>query len=570
MKYDLDAIVDRNGTNSVKWEFMQMLDPDVGEGTLPFWVADMDFACAKPVTDALHARIDRSIFGYSINYTGEYYRAVCGWYQHRFGWYVNSSDIVFSPGVVPAFNYLVDILSEPGEGVIIQTPVYYPFAGAIKSHGRVIVENPLIKKEGGYYEMDYEDLERKAVESKVKLLIFCSPHNPVGRVWTEAELKKLGEVCARHGITIISDEIHYDLVRMNVVHRPLETVIPEYRDRIVTCTAPSKSFNLAGMQISNIVIHDKAIRAKWDAYMGKLSIMGPTALSIVATQAAYYEGEEWLDQVREYIDGNAAFVERFLKERLPKAVYHIPEGTYLIWIDLSAYGGTSEELVKRFMRESKVLIEAGTMFGAQAEGYVRINIACPRSLLKEAFNRMANTLNKLVSGNMAPDFTYETPWEKDLRFSETVKKGPVFLMFLRYYGCTMCQLEMHKLAKDYAKIAATGAKVLVVLQSAPQGIRDQIKKGDLPFEIVCDPEKKLFDLYDVRPAIHESELFSPALLVAAAEAMALGLKHGAYEGDEKQLPALFFIKKDLSIGYARYARNLGDLPSHGEMVELVK
>ncbi len=230
MVYDLDRPVDRSGTNSVKWEFMELLDPEAGAGTLPFWVADMDFPCARPIIEALHARVDRQIFGYSSNRTPKYHQAVCGWYGRRFGWSIDPEDIVFSPGVVPAINYLIDMLTEPGQGVIIQPPVYYPFANAIRSHGCWIVENPLVERDGRY-EMDYEDLDRKARKSGARLLVFCSPHNPVGRVWTEEEICRLGEICRRHGITIVSDEIHGDLTRRGVTHRPTETVLHASRRR---------------------------------------------------------------------------------------------------------------------------------------------------------------------------------------------------------------------------------------------------------------------------------------------------------------------------------------------------
>lgn len=391
MVYDLDSPVDRTGTNSIKWEFMNSMDPEARTGTLPFWVADMDFPCAQPVIEALHARVDRRIFGYSSNQTDEYHAAVCGWFRRRYGWKIPEGDVVFSPGVVPAINYLVAILTEPGDGVLIQTPVYYPFARAIRNNGRRVVENPLVNRDGRY-EMDLEDLERKARASGARLLILCSPHNPVGRVWTRDELQSLGDVCERNGIVIVSDEIHCDLTRKGVAHKPLETVLPGYRDRIVTATAPSKTFNLAGMQLSNIVIHDKALRAKWNEYTERIGGMGPSPFAIVAAQAAYDSGSEWLTQVCDYLDGNAAFLAGFLAERLPASRYRAPEGTYLVWIDLGAYGPSSEAIVKRLVREAKVLFEAGTLFGAQAEGYVRVNIACPQSLLAEGFRRAADVL----------------------------------------------------------------------------------------------------------------------------------------------------------------------------------
>lgn len=398
MSYNFDLPVDRSGTNSLKWEFMRKIDPETPEGTLPFWVADMDFACAEPIIEALHARVDRRIFGYSSHETPRYFDAVRGWYRRRFGWEVEPEAIVFSPGIVPAVNYLVEILTKEGEPVIIQRPVYYPFTGAIEARGRRVVNNPLLERDGRY-EMDYADLERKADESGARLLILSSPHNPVGRVWTEEELKKLVAVCERRGITIVSDEIHYDLVRRGVRHHPLETVAPQYRDKIVTATAPSKTFNLAGMQLSNLVIHDPALRAAWRDYAGaKLHLELHNALAIEAAEAAFEKGEPWLEELVDYLDGQAEFLGRFLAERLPAARYRVPEGTYLAWIDFSAYGGKrpgdAEALVRRLTREARVMLEAGSLFGPEGEGWIRLNFACPRSILAEGLERVAKALAK--------------------------------------------------------------------------------------------------------------------------------------------------------------------------------
>jgi cystathionine beta-lyase len=398
MSYNFDVPIDRRGTNSLKWEFMKRVDQGAGEGTLPFWVADMDFPCADPIIEALHARVDRRIFGYSSHETPEYFGAVRGWYRRRFGWEVESEAILFSPGIVPAINYLVEILTKKGDPIIIQRPVYYPFSGAIEKHGRRIVNNPL-RELDGRYEMDYEDLERKASESGARLLILSSPHNPVGRVWAEEELAKLVSVCERHGITIISDEIHYDLIRRGARHHPLETVAPGYRDKIITATSPSKTFNLAGMQLSNIVVHDPELRKAWKSYVGEeLHVELHNALAIEAAEAAFDKGEPWLEELLDYLDGQAKFLGDFLAERLPGARYRIPEGTYLAWIDLSAYcgrkPGASDALVRRLSREAGVMLEAGSLFGPEGEGYVRLNFACPRSILAEGLERVAAAIEK--------------------------------------------------------------------------------------------------------------------------------------------------------------------------------
>jgi cystathionine beta-lyase len=397
MVYDFDQFVDRIGTNSVKWEFMTRLDPQATEETLPYWVADMDYPCAEPILEALRERVERQIFGYGNNRTAEYFRAVCGWYQHRFNWYVNSQDIVFSPGVIPAIGFLIELLTRPGEGVMMQCPVYYPFSNLIVNHGRNLVNNSLVKC-NGRYTMDFNDLEQKAKDPGNKVMLLCSPHNPVGRVWEAEELCTLGRICAENDVWIVSDEIHYDLVRRGVKHVPMEKAFPEYKQKIISLTAPSKTFNLAGLQSSNVIIHDPELRQRWQSELvGKYSIKAPNCLAIVAAQTAFLEGEDWLEQVIDYLDANMVMIRDFLQEHLPYAKYSIPEGTFLGWIDLSAYGYGPEELKQKMLREAKVLVEEGTMFGAEGKGYIRINAACTRDVLSEGLERIARVLNS--SGN---------------------------------------------------------------------------------------------------------------------------------------------------------------------------
>ncbi|QAA33165.1 MalY/PatB family protein [Clostridium manihotivorum] len=393
MNYDFDKLIDRRNTNSIKWEFMHEFDKSVSDDTIPLWVADMDFPCAPEIIKALHQRVDKLIFGYSSNDTDRYYKAISSWYNRRFNWNIERQDIFYSPGVVPAIGYLIEILTKPTEGVIIQNPVYHPFAISIRSNNRVVVNNSLINN-NGYYEIDFDDLEKKAKDPNNKLLILCSPHNPVGRVWKKEELLKVGKICSDNNVIIISDEIHSDLIRKNIKHTPLEVAFPEYKTGIITATAPSKTFNLAGMQLANIIIHDKEIQDKWKKYVNeKLNISLPTTFAITATEAAYLESEPWLEGLLNYLDENINFLEAFLKNNLPKTKFVKPEGTYLTWIDFSAYGYSNEEFNKLMIEKAKVLLESGTIFGEEGKGYFRVNIACPRALLEEAFNRIAKALN---------------------------------------------------------------------------------------------------------------------------------------------------------------------------------
>jgi cysteine-S-conjugate beta-lyase len=391
MSYDFDKPVDRAGTDSVKWGHMGLPDSTSAKDVLPLWVADMDFMSAKPIVDALRQRVDRDVFGYT--YVGEdFLRSARLWYQRRFGWEVAGEDIHYSPGIVPAIGFLIDILTEPGDGVIIQRPVYHPFANMVENHGRKLVDNALIES-GGRYTMDFADLKAKARDPRNKLVILCSPHNPVGRVWTEAELRKFGRICLDAGLVVLSDEIHHDILRQGVRHLPLETLFPEDKAHIVTMTAPSKTFNIAGLQLSNVVIHDPAIAKKWKELVNhRLGLDLPNAFAATAAAAAWDHGEPWLEELKTYLDGNFACLASFLEKRLPKARLSPSQGTYLAWVDFRAYGFEPGELFVFVRDRARVLVNDGAMFGSQGEGFLRLNLACPRARLVEALERIASAL----------------------------------------------------------------------------------------------------------------------------------------------------------------------------------
>lgn len=394
-RYDFDKVVDRIGTDSVKWDFRTMASKKARNDSLPLWVADMDFECAEPIIDALHKRVDHKIFGYSSNNTDEYFNAVHSWYKRRFGLEIERESIVYAPGIVPAIAVLVRILTEPGDGVIIQRPVYYPFTNKIESNDRRVVNNSLIYKYGKY-EMDYKDLEEKTKDPKNKVMILCSPHNPVGRVWKPEELLKVVEICKKNDVFIVSDEIHSDLIRKSYKHTPLQLLCEEYKDKIVTCLAPSKTFNLAGMQLSNLIINDKEIRKKYtDEVVSTGGGSTPNPFAIVATIAAYNESEDWVDQLNSYLDKNIEFIKEFLDKNLPKAKLIYPEGTYLVWIDLNEYNLTADELEDLMIEKANVLLDEGYIFGGEGIGFERINVACPKSILEDCLNRIKDALNSL-------------------------------------------------------------------------------------------------------------------------------------------------------------------------------
>lgn len=574
LAYDFDRLVDRHGTNCGKWEFQPVQNPNAGLSTLPFWVADMDFPCPDGVIEALHRRVDRKIFGYSANFTGEFFRSVCGWFWHRFGWYVNSSDIFYCNGIVPAISYLIQLMTHEGDQVVIQPPIYRPFYKKIECNHRTAVSSQLVLK-GDRYEVDFADFERKVKDPKTTLFILCSPHNPTGRVWSEDELRRMAELCFANGVRIIADEIHHDIVAPGVKHTPLEKLFPDHKNEIITCASVSKTFNLAGMAYSNIIIHDPHLKALWaQKVQGDCGVMYPNPLSITAIQSAYATGEPWLDQLNVYLHDNLVFTRDYLAEHLPKARMTVPEGTYFAWVDVAPYlqGAARADVDSYLVKTADILIESGPegspTFGPGGETRLRINVACPRSLLEEGLRRMCTALDRLFPGAALDDTLCVTPW-RSARLSELVDR-PTVLLFLRYYGCTICQLDLRRLKEHYDAITAAGAKALVVLQSDPAGIREQIDEHFYPFEILCDPGQKLYERYHIAPALSMEKMANAAVLQKIGAARQAGLTHGAYEGNELQLPAAFLVEPGLTVRKAHYAAHPADLPAPDELAEWCK
>jgi len=392
MKYNFDEIVDRRGTSATKVERLPKgSDPD----SLSLWIADMDFPCAEPIIKALHERVDRRIFGYTLYDTDECLGAVVNWYKKRYGWEEKKENLFFCGGIVSAYAVLLNLLTKEGEGIVIQRPIYYPFTLKANSNNRVIVDNALIY-ENGTYHMDFEDLDKKMADPNNKVLVFCSPHNPAGRVWTEEEIRKVVDICKKYDKWIICDEIHCDLIRRGVTFHPILKVAPDYAERIAVCTAPSKTFNLAGMKTSNIVIHNKELQAAWTDLIGnKLSMNGAGTLGLTAMIAAYNEGEEWLEQLKDYLDGNFAFVDEFVKKNLPKAHLVPSEGTYLAWIDFNGYVNGDEKRLEEIMqKKAKIALDEGYIFGDAGKGFERINLASPRSVIEDCMERILNAFKE--------------------------------------------------------------------------------------------------------------------------------------------------------------------------------
>ncbi|MBA7561477.1 Cystathionine beta-lyase PatB [subsurface metagenome] len=387
MQYDFDTPVDRRGTASIKWDFSKRFTGL--EDLIPLWVADMDFPACFEVIEALKHRADHGVFGYTLE-PESYYRAVIDWMKRRHGWEVHRGWMLSAPGVVPSLNLALLAYSQPGDRVILQPPVYYPFKESILKVRRRVAENPLIL-DGDRYTMDFDQLE-KLIDGRTRLLILCSPHNPVARVWLKVELERLVDICLRRNIIILSDEIHHDLILKGNRHIPTASLSKEAAGITVTFTSATKTFNLAGLGCSLVIASDKQLRDRYRSTLQSIWTGIANALSAVATETAYRYGESWLEQVLEYVQGNYDFLVSRLAERLPEARVFPLEGTYLAWVDLRSLGMSDEELKQWILGRARVWLDDGPMFGTGGEGFQRINLACPRRTLNKALEAMVQVL----------------------------------------------------------------------------------------------------------------------------------------------------------------------------------
>ncbi len=381
MKYDFDKTIDRRATNSYKWD-------SAPEGVLPMWVADMDFRTAPAIIDALQKRVAHGIFGYT-RVPDAYYDAVTSWFSRRHGWDIDREWIIYTSGVVPAVSAVIKAMTVPGDKVIVQTPVYNCFFSSIRNNGCEIVSNPL-RRTADTYEMDFDALERCAADPRAKVMLLCNPHNPAGRVWTPDELTRLGNICLRNGVTVVADEIHCELVYQGFKYTPFASLSDAFLHRSVTCVSPSKAFNIAGLQIANIVAFDNDLRSRIDKAININEVCDVNPFGVAATIAAYNEGEEWLNQLVDYLHGNYEAMAEFCRRELPEFPITRLEGTYLVWMDCSSLGMPSDALEHVLLDDARLWLNAGTMYGAEGEGYMRWNIACPRSVMLDGLNRFLN------------------------------------------------------------------------------------------------------------------------------------------------------------------------------------
>ena len=384
MKYKFDEIIPRRGTNSYKWDSAE--DADV----LPMWVADMDFRTAPTVVEALKKRVEHGIFGY-VRVPDAYYEAVVNWFARRHAWRIEKEWILYTTGVVPAISAVIKALTLLGDKVMVQTPVYNCFFSSIRNNGCGMITNPLIYR-NGTYQINFADLEQKAADPNVKVLLLCNPHNPAGRVWTKQELTRIGDICIRNNVWVVADEIHCELVFPGHTYIPFASISQEFLMHSVTCTSPSKAFNLAGLQIANIISADTDIRTKIDKAINVNEVCDVNPFGVEALMAAYNDSEEWLEELKQYLFDNYNYLRAYFSEYLPEFPVSMLEGTYLVWVDCSVLNQSSDEIVKTLLEKEKLWVNEGSLYGEIGEGFIRINIACPRQQLIEGLNRLRRAL----------------------------------------------------------------------------------------------------------------------------------------------------------------------------------
>ena len=385
---DFDRIIDRKYTRCLKYDFAAKRG--MPEDVLPLWVADMDFETSSYIEDALTERVQEGIFGYSDVQT-PYFEIIRDWMIRHHDWEPQEKWLIKTPGVVFALAMAVKAYTDPGDKVLLQQPVYYPFSEVITDNGREVVSNDLVLTEDGTYKIDFADFEQKIIANGIKLFLLCSPHNPVGRVWTKEELEKIGDICVKHGVTVVSDEIHNDFI-WEGTHTVFAGIKKEFADISVTCTSPSKTFNLASMLISNIFIPNQILRRKFRKEMDRAGISQLSVLGLVATEAAYAHGDEWYAAMKNYVRDNIVFARAYVEENLPGVRMIDTQGTYLIWLDFRQTGLTVEQLDHKIIYEAGLWLDSGKIFGKTGEGFERINVACPRAVLQEALDRIRGIL----------------------------------------------------------------------------------------------------------------------------------------------------------------------------------
>ena len=584
MKYDFTSILDRRNCGSNKWNGAKNASPEF----VPLSVADMEFYPAPQIVDAIKKTAETQVLGYTSP-TDEYFDAVISWMKRRHDFDVKKEWIINTPGVVDALAILIQASTKPGDGVIILTPVYYPFDMAVLAKSRKIVYSELIEN-NGRYEIDYEDLEKKC--KKASALLFCNPHNPVGRVWSEAELKKVAEICCRNNVFIIDDEIHNDLIMPGYEHTVMAKVGDFVLDNIAVCTAPSKTFNLAGLQCSNIIIPNSKMRAKATACSLFNMQMGLNIFAYPACIAAYNECEDWLEELLTVVHENAQLVENFMAEHFPEIRVFPLEGTYLQWLDMRKLGMTHVEL-RKMLEKAGLYLDNGELFGPLGRGFQRINLACAKVTIEKALERFRKAVEEvradwkengkpyhktLSVGEKLENFVYDSPNGMNQTLS-----GKTFIVFSRFYECELCRVLLASFTAAYPVFRAMGYDIKFIMQSDISTLAKNQKK--YPFELIADPECKLYDMYNVFEADgivnmlagdkliefvigkNVYKMLNLDMIESVNSAMA-----PAEETDgprENQLCAFVAVDKNMNITYAHYSKTMTDFPDVKDIIKIL-
>ncbi len=578
MKHDFTSIPDRSAFGSSKWQIAKNASVEY----VPLSVADMEFPTAKPIVRALQKLAEEAILGYT-NPTDEYYDAVLSWMKRRHDFEVEKDWIIQTPGIINALSLLIEASTQPGDGVIVMPPVYYPFDMTIVATGRKIVCCPLINTENGY-EIDYELLEKKAKSSKNTAMLFSNPHNPVGRVWREDELKKVAEICADNGVFVIDDEIHNDLIMPGYNHTVMANVSEKAKNNIAVCTAPSKTFNLAGLQCSNIIIPNEKIRTRAKACNWINMQMHLNIFAYTACTAAYNECEDWLEELIGVIADNAKLVEDFMAENFPEIKVYPLEGTYLQWLDVSALGMPHTEM-REVLEDANIYLDNGEMFGPLGRGFQRINLACARETLEKMLIRFKNAVEKkraegirphttLKKGILLEDFVYESPKKTFCELEKEIEKK-TFIVFARIYECEITQKLLALIKAAFPAVAAIGFDIKVVVQSDVQTLAAVQNK--YPFELIVDKDARLYDRYNVFEAdsavsmITGDKLFESTAGKDKSHLLDSGwFENFVFEKEKSrnlQLCAFVAVDKDMKVLWSHYCKTIADFPDIAELAK---
>lgn len=588
MKYDFTSVPDRSHCGSSKWNEANAKDTD----HVPLSVADMEFPTAPPISNALAKLAREQILGYT-DPTDEYFDSVISWMHRRHNFDIKKEWIVNTPGIVYALGVLIEAVTNPGDSVIILTPVYYPFDMAVLAKSRHFAYSEL-KLNGNRYEIDFEDLEKKAAMPTTKAIIFCNPHNPVGRVWTHDELKRVADICVNNGVFIIDDEIHHDLIMPGYKHTSMGTLGSDVLDNIAVCTAPSKTFNLAGLQCSNIIVPNKLARAKLQACMMMDLQNHLNIFAFEACKCAYNECEDWLEELISVIDGNAKYIKDFMAENFPEITVFPLEGTYLLWLDMRKLGMTHVEL-REMLKNAGIIFDWGEMFGDLGRGFQRINLACSRVTLEKMTKRFKQAVEnkreewakngkpvhkKLLPGDSLSDFVYDSYFGKQRQLKDTVTQKTL-LIFSRYYECGICKKTLDTFKKYHRVFRMLGIDIKFILQTDLKTLSEI--QSRYPFELIADPDCVFYDKYEIFEA---NSIFN----MVAGDKMFEEMTHGnvanllnsdminAFVSDsnaepkhrELQLSALIGIDKNLKVTYSHYCKTIGDFPEAGQLLSALR